>query len=78
MRIMAAPGVSRTIAALAEVTSTGCGIWAIDPVLVRNLFALARVQADAVSVIEQLETGRVEVMERLVRRLVRMALRSVT
>ena len=56
------------VAALAEVTRIGCGIWAIDPDLVRNLLALARLQAEAVPVIAQLEAGRVQVMERLVQR----------
>jgi AcrR family transcriptional regulator len=67
--LLAAVGLPDPRTALAEVIRLGCGIWAIDPSLVRNLFALARVQADALPVIEQLEAGRVQVMERLVRRL---------
>jgi TetR/AcrR family transcriptional regulator len=68
-QLLAAVSLPEPIAALAEVTRLGCGIWAIDPDLVRNLFALAGAQADAVPVIEQLEAGRVQVMERLVQRL---------
>jgi len=68
-RLLAAVGLPDPVAALAEVTRLGCGIWAIDPDLIRNLFALARAQADALPVIEQLEAGRVQVMERLVERL---------
>ncbi len=52
-----------------EVTRLGCGIWASDPPLVRNLMALARAQADVVAVIDQLEVGRAQVMEQLARRL---------
>jgi len=68
-QLLAAVGLPEPIAALAEVARLGCGIWAIDPNLVRNLFALARAQADAVPVIEQLEAGREQIMERLVQRL---------
>jgi AcrR family transcriptional regulator len=57
------------VTALNEVTRLGCGIWAIDPPLVRNLTALARTQVDAVPVISQLEAGRAQVMDRLARRL---------
>ena len=47
----------------------GTGIWASDPVLVRNLTGLARVQPDALPVIAQLERGRLAAMERLANRL---------
>jgi hypothetical protein len=43
----------------------GTGIWASDPVLVRNLTGLARVQPEALPVIEQLERGRLAAMEHL-------------
>ena len=68
-QLLAAVSLPEPVAALAEVTRLGCGIWAVDPNLVRNLLVLARAQADAVPVIEQLEAGRVQVMERLVQRL---------
>ena len=68
-QLLAAVGLPEPVAALAEVTRLGCGIWAIDPNLVRNLFALARAQADALPVIDQLEAGRVQILEHLVRRL---------
>jgi len=68
-RLLAAVSLPDPVAALAEVTTLGCGIWALDPDLVRNLFALARAQADAVPVIDQLEAGRVQVMAHLVQRL---------
>jgi len=69
--LLAAVSLPQPVAALAEVTRMGCGIWATDPDLVRNLLALAlaRAQADAVPVIDQLEAGRVQVMEYLVQRL---------
>jgi AcrR family transcriptional regulator len=67
--LLAAVSLPQPVAALAEVTRMGCGIWAIEPDLVRNLFALARAQADAVPVIDQLEAGRLQVMEYLVQRL---------
>jgi AcrR family transcriptional regulator len=67
--LLAAVSLPDPVTALAEVTRLGCGIWASDPHLVRNLFALARAQADAVPVIDELEAGRVQVMERLVQRL---------
>lgn len=57
------------IDALAEVIRLGCGIWALDPDLVRNLNALAHTQTDAVPAIDQLEAGRIQIMERLVQRL---------
>jgi AcrR family transcriptional regulator len=68
-QLLAAVSLPDPLAALAEVTRLGCGIWAIDPDLVRNLFALARAQADALPVIDQLEAGRVQIMEHLVQRL---------
>ena len=68
-QLLAAVSLPEPVAALAEVTRLGCGIWAIDPGLVRNLFALARAQADALPVIDQLEACRVQIMERLVQRL---------
>jgi AcrR family transcriptional regulator len=68
-QLLAAVSLPDPVAALAEVTTLGCGIWALDQDLVRNLFALARAQADALPVIDQLEAGRVQVMEHLVRRL---------
>jgi len=68
-RLLAAVSLPDPAAALAEVTRLGCGIWAIDPDLVRNLFALARAQADVLPVIDQLEAGRAQVIERLVRSL---------
>jgi AcrR family transcriptional regulator len=67
--LLAAASLPDPVTALAEVTRLGCGIWAIDPHLVRNLLALARTQADAVPVIDQLEAGRVQIMEHLVQRL---------
>ena len=45
----------------------GTGIWASDPLLVRNLTALARTQPEALPVIEQLEHGRLASMEHLAR-----------
>ena len=47
----------------------GSGIWASDPVLVRNLTGLARVQPEALPVIAQLERGRLAAMEHLANRL---------
>jgi AcrR family transcriptional regulator len=68
-QLLAAVSLPDPLAALAEVTRLGCGIWASDPDLVRNLLALARVQADALPVIDQLEAGRAQVMEHLAQRL---------
>jgi AcrR family transcriptional regulator len=68
-QLLAAVSLPDPFAALGEVTRHGCGIWALDPDLVRNLFALARGQADALPVIDQLEAGRVQIMEHLVQRL---------
>jgi len=68
-QLLAAVSLPDPAAAPAEVTRLGCGIWAGDPDLVRNLFALARTQADAVPVIGQLEAGRAQIMEHLVQRL---------
>jgi len=67
--LLAAVGDPDPVTALTEVTRLGCGIWAIDPPLVRNLTTLARTQADAVPVISQLEAGRARVMDQLARRL---------
>ena len=64
-QLLAAVSLPDPAAALAEVTRLGCGIWAMDPHLVRNLFALARSQADALPVIGQLEAGRAQIMEHL-------------
>jgi AcrR family transcriptional regulator len=68
-QLLAAVTLPDPAAALAEVTRLGCGIWALDPHLVRNMLALARAQADAVPVIGQLEAGRLQVMQHLVQRL---------
>jgi len=68
-QLLAAVSLPDPAAALAEVTRLGCGIWAVDPDLVRNLFALARGQADVMPVIGQLEAGRAQIMEHLVQRL---------
>ena len=68
-QLLSAVSLPDPAAALAEVTRLGCGIWAGDPDLVRNLFTLARAQADAVPVIGQLEAGRAQIMEHLVQRL---------
>ena len=68
-QLLAAVSLPDPAAGLAEVTRLGCGIWAVDPDLVRNLFALARGQADVMPVIGQLEAGRAQIMEHLVQRL---------
>jgi uncharacterized membrane protein YccC len=68
-RLLAAAGLPDPAEAVAEVTRLGCGIWAIDPSLVSNLFALARAQPDALAVVNQLEAGRMQIMEHLVQRL---------
>ena len=52
-----------------QVIMAGSGIWASDPVLVRNLTGLARVQPEALPVIAQLERGRLAAMEHLANRL---------
>jgi len=49
----------------------GSGIWASDPVLVRNLTGLARAQPEALPVIAQLERGRLAAMEHLANRVYR-------
>jgi AcrR family transcriptional regulator len=67
--LLAAISHPNPVTALTEVTRLGCGIWAIDPPLVRNLTALARTQADAVPVISQLEAGRAQIMDQIARRL---------
>ena len=68
-RLLAAVDDPDPLSALAQVTTLGCGIWEIDPPLVRNLIGLARSQADATSVVDQLEAGRAQIMGRLVDRL---------
>ena len=68
-QLLAAVSLPEPADALAEVTRLGCGIWALDPSLVRNLFALASAQADALPVIDQLEAGRAQIMQRLAQRL---------
>ncbi|HUA42364.1 MAG TPA: TetR/AcrR family transcriptional regulator [Streptosporangiaceae bacterium] len=68
-QLLAAISLPDPVGALASVIRLGCGIWALDPDLVRNLTALARAQADVLPVIDQLEAGRVQIMERLVQRL---------
>ncbi|MBV9131624.1 MAG: TetR/AcrR family transcriptional regulator, partial [Chloroflexi bacterium] len=67
--LLAAVEHADPVAALTQVTTIGCGIWAIDPPLVRNLVSLARAQVDALPVIDGLEAGRARVMERLIERL---------
>ncbi len=52
-----------------QVIMARSGIWASDPVLVRNLTGLARVQPEALPVIAQLERGRLAAMEHLANRL---------
>lgn len=68
-RLIAAVDLPDPVAALAQVTALGCAIWEIDPPLVRNLISLARAQADAVPVIDELERGRERIMQQLVSRL---------
>jgi AcrR family transcriptional regulator len=68
-RLLAALELDDPAAALREVTIAGTEIWATDTVLVRNLFALARAQPEALPVIRQLEQGRITAMERLAARL---------
>jgi AcrR family transcriptional regulator len=68
-QLLAAVQLADPVDALSEVTRLGCGIWASDPDLIRNLFSLARAQADALPVIDELEAGRVQIMEHLVGRL---------
>ena len=55
--------------ALRQVITAGTGIWAADPILVRNLTALGRTQPEALPVITQLERGRLAAMEHLAARL---------
>jgi len=68
-KLQAALEAPDPVEALRQVVIAGTGIWAADTVLVRNLLALARVQAAAVPVIERLELGRVAALERLADRL---------
>jgi AcrR family transcriptional regulator len=68
-RLLAALDLDDPVEALRQVTLAGTGIWAIDTVLVRNLFSLARAQPEALPVIAQLEAGRRNAMEHLAGRL---------
>lgn len=68
-RLLAALQADDPVEALREVTIAGTGIWAMDTILVRNLFSLARAQPEVLPVIEQLEAGRRSAMEHLVGRL---------
>jgi AcrR family transcriptional regulator len=68
-QLLAALELPDPIDALRQVIIAGTGIWASDPVLVRNLTGLARVQPEALPVIAQLERGRLAAMEHLATRL---------
>jgi AcrR family transcriptional regulator len=68
-QLIAALQLDDPVEALHEVTIAGTGIWAMDTILVRNLFSLARAQPEVLPVIEQLEAGRLNAMEVLVGRL---------
>lgn len=68
-RLLAAVEHPDPVIALTQVTTLGCGIWSLDTPLVRNLIGLAHTQPDAIPVINQLDAGRVQVMERLAQRL---------
>jgi AcrR family transcriptional regulator len=68
-QLLAALELPDPIDALRQVIIAGTGIWASDPVLVRNLMRLARVQPEALPVIAQLERGRLAAMEHLTVRL---------
>jgi len=68
-RLLAALELPDPVGALRQVIVAGTGIWALDPVLVRNLTALGRTQPEALPVIAQLERGRVAAMEHLAGRL---------
>jgi AcrR family transcriptional regulator len=68
-QLLAALELPDPIDALRQVIMAGTGIWASDPVLVRNLTGLARVQPEALPVIAQLERGRLAAMEHLANRL---------
>ncbi|HYB17917.1 MAG TPA: TetR/AcrR family transcriptional regulator [Streptosporangiaceae bacterium] len=68
-RLLAALELPDPAGALRQVIIAGTGIWASDPVLVRNLTALGRTQPEALPVIAQLERGRLAAMEHLAGRL---------
>jgi AcrR family transcriptional regulator len=68
-QLLAALKLPEPTDALRQVIKTGTGIWASDPLLVRNLTALARTQPEALPVIGQLEHGRLAAMEHLAARL---------
>lgn len=68
-RLLAALELPDPAGALRQVITAGTGIWAADPVLVRNLTALGRTQPEALPVITQLERGRLAAMEHLAARL---------
>ncbi len=68
-RLLAALEFPDPADALRQVITAGTGIWASDPILVRNLTALGRTQPEALPVITQLERGRLAAMEHLAARL---------
>ena len=68
-RLLAALELPDPADALRQVITAGTGIWAADPILVRNLTALGRTQPEALPVITQLERGRLAAMEHLAARL---------
>jgi AcrR family transcriptional regulator len=68
-RLLAALELPEPVDALRQVIAAGTGIWALDPVLIRNLSGLGRVQPEALPVIAQLERGRLAAMEHLAARL---------
>jgi len=68
-RLLAALELPDPVDALRQVVAAGTGIWALDPVLIRNLSGLARAQPEALPVIAQLERGRLAAMEHLAARL---------
>jgi AcrR family transcriptional regulator len=68
-QLLAALELPDPVDALGQVIVAGTGIWASDPVLVRNLTGLGRTQPEALRIIAQLERGRLAAMERLVARL---------
>jgi AcrR family transcriptional regulator len=68
-QLLAALELPDPVGALRQVITAGTGIWASDPILVRNLTALGRTQPEALPVITQLERGRLAAMEYLAARL---------
>jgi len=68
-QLLAALELPDPVDALRQVIAAGTGIWALDPVLIRNLSGLARAQPEALPVIAQLERGRLAAMEHLAARL---------